>query len=95
MISKDIQEQGYSPKQVDELLDKIIKDYKEMENNKGQFRGSKTKTHSKNLYYKGILRKFALDHQTKILTLAYIEDRGVADVYFKKINSSTDESVFK
>lgn len=42
-----------------------------------------------------ILRKFALDHQTKILTLAYIEDRGVADVYFKKINSSTDESVFK
>lgn len=46
MISKDIQEQGYSPKQVDELLDKIIKDYKEMENNKGKFRGSKTKTHS-------------------------------------------------
>ena len=42
-----------------------------------------------------ILRKFALDHKTKILTLAYIEDRGVADVYFKKINSSTDESVFK
>lgn len=42
-----------------------------------------------------ILRKFSLDHQTKILTLAYIEDRGVADVYFKKINSSTDESVFK
>lgn len=42
-----------------------------------------------------ILRKFALDHQTKILTLAYIEERGVADVYFKKINSSTDESVFK
>lgn len=42
-----------------------------------------------------ILREFALDHQTKILTLAYIEERGVADVYFKKINSSTDESVFK
>lgn len=42
-----------------------------------------------------ILRKFALDHQTKILTLAYIEERGVADVYFKKISSSTDESVFK
>lgn len=42
-----------------------------------------------------ILRKFALDHQTKILTLAYIEERGVADVYFKKINSSTDESVFQ
>lgn len=42
-----------------------------------------------------ILRKFSLDHQTKILTLAYIEERGVADVYFKKINSSTDESVFK
>lgn len=42
-----------------------------------------------------ILREFALDHKTKILTLAYIEERGVADVYFKKINSSTDESVFK
>lgn len=30
-VAFDIQEQGYSPKQVDEFLDKIIKDYKEIE----------------------------------------------------------------
>lgn len=30
-VTFDIQDKGYSPKQVDEFLDKIIKDYKEIE----------------------------------------------------------------
>lgn len=42
-----------------------------------------------------ILRTFALDHQTKILTLVYEGEEGTADIYFKKISSSTDESVFQ
>lgn len=42
-----------------------------------------------------ILRTFALDHQTKILTLVHEGEEGTADIYFKKISSSTDESVFQ
>ena len=30
-VTFDIQDKGYSPKQVDEFLDKVIKDYKELE----------------------------------------------------------------
>lgn len=41
-----------------------------------------------------ILRSFALDHQIKLLTFMHNGEEGIADIYFKKISSSTDESVF-